>query len=124
VSGIREDLHRYFGLPFYCAMVSAAGYDADVAAYDAASSDRDAQLAAISESFVFGLCAIGDGLAVAQVLDRYRHAGAANPMITHIRGTEFESTLHAAAEPTVMPGGSSRPTSTAVACPALWRRPG
>jgi hypothetical protein len=66
VSGIREDLHRYFGLPFYRAMFSAAGYDADVAAYDAASGDRDAQLAAISECFVFDLCAIGDGLTVAR----------------------------------------------------------
>jgi hypothetical protein len=45
-------------------------------------------------------------------------------MITHIRGTDVESTLHAAAEPTFVPGASSRPTSTAVACPALWRRPG
>jgi hypothetical protein len=75
VSGIREELHRYFGLPFYRAMFSAA-------AYDAASGDQDAQLAAISERFVFDLCAIGDGPTVAQVLDRYRQAGAANPMIT------------------------------------------
>ncbi len=65
-SGIREDLHRYFGLPFYRAMFSAAGYDADVATYDAASGDRDAQLAAISECFVFDLCASGDGLTVAR----------------------------------------------------------
>ena len=108
VSGIREELHRYFGLPFYRAMFSAAGHDADVAAYDAASGDRDAQMAAISERFVFDRCAIGDGPTVAQVLDRYRQAGAANPMISHIRGTGFESTLHAAAEqPTAVPGASS-----------------
>ena len=89
-------------------MFSAAGYDADVVAYDAASGDRDAQLAAISERFVFDLCAIGDGPTVAQGLDRYRQAGAANPMITHIRGSDFESTLHAAAEqPTAVPGASS-----------------
>jgi hypothetical protein len=88
-------------------MFIAAGYDADVVAYDAASGDRDAQLAAISERFVFDLCAIGDGPTVAQVLDRYRQAGAANPMISHIRGTGFESTLHAAAEqPTAVPGPS------------------
>ena len=122
VSGIREELHRYFGLPFYRAMFSAAGHDADVAAYDAASGDRDAQLAAISERFDFDLCAIGDGPTVAQVLDRYRQAGAANPMITHIRGSDFESTLHAAAEqPTAVPrgivvtdvGGGRRPRSVA-----------
>lgn len=93
MSGIREELHRYFGLPFYRAMFSAAGYDAEVAAYAAASGDRGAQLAAISERFVFDLCAIGDGPTLTQVLDRYRQAGAANPMITHIRGTDFASTL-------------------------------
>jgi hypothetical protein len=89
-------------------MFSAAGYDADVAAYDAASGDRGAQLAAISERFVFDLCAIGDGPTLVRVLDRYRQAGAANPMITHIRGTDFASTLLAAAErPTAVPGASS-----------------
>jgi hypothetical protein len=111
-------------------MFSAAGYDADVVAYDAASGDRDAQLAAISERFVFDLCAIGDGPTVAQVLDRYRQAGAANPMITHIRGSDFESTLHAAAEqPTAVPrgivvtdvGGGRRPRSVAPARLA-WAR--
>jgi hypothetical protein len=33
--GIRAELHRYFGLPFYRAMFTQAGYEADIAAYDA-----------------------------------------------------------------------------------------
>jgi len=98
VAGIREELHRYFGLPFYRAMFVTAGYGPDVAAYDAAAGDREAQLAAISERFVFDLCAIGDPPTVSQVLDRYRHAGVGNPMITQIRGTDFALTLHAAAK--------------------------
>jgi alkanesulfonate monooxygenase SsuD/methylene tetrahydromethanopterin reductase-like flavin-dependent oxidoreductase (luciferase family) len=102
-AGIREELHRYFGLPFYRAMFVAAGYGADVAAYDSAAGDRGAQLAAISDRFVFDLCAIGDSATVAKVLDRYRLAGVSNPMITHIRGTDFASTLHAAADQATLP---------------------
>jgi alkanesulfonate monooxygenase SsuD/methylene tetrahydromethanopterin reductase-like flavin-dependent oxidoreductase (luciferase family) len=98
VEGIRAELHRYFGLPFYRAMFVAAGYGDDVAAFDAAAGDRTAQLDAISERFVFDLCAIGDSPTISQVLQRYRHAGAVNPMITHIRGTDFGPTLAAAAE--------------------------
>jgi alkanesulfonate monooxygenase SsuD/methylene tetrahydromethanopterin reductase-like flavin-dependent oxidoreductase (luciferase family) len=36
-AGIRTELHRYFGLPFYRAMFGQAGYEADIAAYDAAA---------------------------------------------------------------------------------------
>jgi alkanesulfonate monooxygenase SsuD/methylene tetrahydromethanopterin reductase-like flavin-dependent oxidoreductase (luciferase family) len=98
VKGIRAELRRYFGLPFYRAMFIAAGYGDDVAAFDAAAGDGAAQLNAISERFVFDLCAIGDSQTISQVLQRYRHAGAANPMITHIVGCDFEPTLVAAAE--------------------------
>ena len=55
-----------------------------LAAFDAAAGDRTAQLDAISERFVFDLCAIGDSPTISQVLQRYRHAGAVNPMITQI----------------------------------------
>jgi alkanesulfonate monooxygenase SsuD/methylene tetrahydromethanopterin reductase-like flavin-dependent oxidoreductase (luciferase family) len=98
VEGTRAELHRYFGLPFYRAMFEAAGYGDDVAAFDAAAGDRPAQLHAISERFVFDLCAIGDPQTIGEVLARYRHAGARNPMITQIRGTDFGPTLRAAAE--------------------------
>jgi alkanesulfonate monooxygenase SsuD/methylene tetrahydromethanopterin reductase-like flavin-dependent oxidoreductase (luciferase family) len=97
LSGVREELHRYFGLPFYRAMFQAAGYGDDVAAYDSAE-DPAAQLNAISERFIYDLCAIGDARAISGVLDRYRAAGANNPMITQIRGTDFLPTLQAAAE--------------------------
>jgi len=97
LAGIRDELHRYFGLPFYRAMFTAAGYAEDVAAYDAADGDRDKQLHAISESFVQDLCAIGDQTSVVAALQRYRAAGATNPMLTHIRGTDFAATLRAAA---------------------------
>ena len=98
VKGIRAELHRYFGLPFYRAMFIAAGYGDDVVAFDAAAGDGDGQLNAISERFVLDLCAIGDSQTISQTLQRYRRAGAANPMITHIWGTDFEPTLVAAVE--------------------------
>ena len=94
--GIREELHRYFGLPFYRAMFAAAGYRADLHAYDAADGDRAAQKAAISEDFVTALCAIGDTADVRSTITRYRQAGATNPILTAIRGTDFTASLRAA----------------------------
>ena len=93
--GIRAELHRYFGLPFYRAMFAQAGYEADIAAYDAAA-DVDAQRAAISDAFIEDLCAIGKPEDVAAGVARYRAAGATNPMITNIAGTDLRPTLHAA----------------------------
>jgi alkanesulfonate monooxygenase SsuD/methylene tetrahydromethanopterin reductase-like flavin-dependent oxidoreductase (luciferase family) len=94
--GIRAELHRYFGLPFYRAMFAQAGYQADVAAYDAAA-DVAAQHAAISDAFIEDLCAIGGPQDVAAGVARYRAAGATNPMITNIPGTDLGPTLRAAA---------------------------
>src|SRR6266566_1246411 len=93
--GIRAELHRYFGLPFYRAMFAQAGYEADIAAYDAAA-DVSAQRAAISDAFIEDLCAIGKPEDVAAGVARYRAAGATNPMITNITGTDLGPTLHAA----------------------------
>jgi alkanesulfonate monooxygenase SsuD/methylene tetrahydromethanopterin reductase-like flavin-dependent oxidoreductase (luciferase family) len=93
--GIRTELHRYFGLPFYRAMFAQAGYEADIAAYDAASGVT-AQRAAISDAFIEDLCAIGTPQEVAAGVARYRAAGATNPMITAITGTDLRPTLHAA----------------------------
>ncbi len=69
--GIRTELHRYFGLPFYRAMFAQAGYDADIAAYDAAASVT-AQRAAISDAFIADLCAIGKPADVAAGVARYQ----------------------------------------------------
>jgi alkanesulfonate monooxygenase SsuD/methylene tetrahydromethanopterin reductase-like flavin-dependent oxidoreductase (luciferase family) len=96
-AGIRSELHRYFGLPFYRTMFLTAGYGEDVAAYDAAAGDQARQLAAISDGFVDDLCAIGDAGSVTTALDRFRSAGATNVMITNIRGTDFSATMRAAA---------------------------
>lgn len=95
-AGIRAELHRYFGLPFYRTMFRTAGYGGDVAAYDAATGDQAKQLAAISDGFVNDLCAIGDVGSVIKALDRFRSAGATNVMITNIQGTDFSATMGAA----------------------------
>ena len=97
VAGVRAELHRYFGLPYYRAMFERAGYSADVAAYDAAAPDTEAQKAAISDAFIADLCAIGDAADVTAGISRYRSAGATNPVVTNVAGTDFEPTLRAAA---------------------------
>jgi alkanesulfonate monooxygenase SsuD/methylene tetrahydromethanopterin reductase-like flavin-dependent oxidoreductase (luciferase family) len=97
LDGIRNELHRYFSLPFYRAMFLRAGYGADLSAYDSAP-DRDSQKAAISSSFIEDLCAIGDAHDVAAGVSRYRSAGATNPLITYVAGTDFAATLRAAAD--------------------------
>jgi alkanesulfonate monooxygenase SsuD/methylene tetrahydromethanopterin reductase-like flavin-dependent oxidoreductase (luciferase family) len=93
--GIRTELHRYFGLPFYRAMFAQAGYQADIAAYDAAG-DAAAQREAIGDAFIQDLCAVGKPADVAAGVARYRAAGATNPMITNIAGTDLRPTLAAA----------------------------
>ena len=95
LAGIRAELHRYFGLPFYRAMFSAAGYDADLRAYDSADN-RDAQETAISEEFIAALCGIGDEAEARATIARYHAAGATNPILTAIQGTDFTRSLRAA----------------------------
>ncbi len=97
LAGVRNELHRYFGLPFYRAMFQAAGFADDVAAFDAASPDAQAQKLSISERFIDDLCAIGDDAAVRDGIQRYRDAGVTNPVVTAVLGTDFERTLRAAA---------------------------
>jgi hypothetical protein len=77
-------------------MFQAAGFADDVAAFDAASSDAEAQKLSISERFIDDLCAIGDAAAVRDGIQRYRGAGVTNPVVTAILGTDFEPTLRAA----------------------------
>jgi len=101
LDGVRSELHRYFGLPFYRAMFDAAGFGKDIAAYDAAAPDQEAQKQAISEEFVDALCALGDGRDVRAGIDRYRAAGATNPLVSAVAGSDFTATLHAAADAAV-----------------------
>jgi alkanesulfonate monooxygenase SsuD/methylene tetrahydromethanopterin reductase-like flavin-dependent oxidoreductase (luciferase family) len=97
LDGVRNELHRYYSLPFYRAMFDTAGFGTELAAYDAAAPDREAQKLAISEAFIGELCAIGDAEAVRDGVGRYRDAGATNLIVTAVWGTDFEQTLRAAA---------------------------
>jgi alkanesulfonate monooxygenase SsuD/methylene tetrahydromethanopterin reductase-like flavin-dependent oxidoreductase (luciferase family) len=92
---MRRDLIPYFGLPFYRAMIERTGFDADIAAFDAAAGDLEAMQAAISEEFLTELTAIGDEQAVRAGILRYRDAGASSPCIGPIAKTDFEATLRA-----------------------------
>jgi alkanesulfonate monooxygenase SsuD/methylene tetrahydromethanopterin reductase-like flavin-dependent oxidoreductase (luciferase family) len=96
LAGLRAELHRYFGLPFYRAMFTAAGFEKDLAAYDAAP-DRQAQELAISDEFIDALAAVGDAHAVRSGIARYRAAGATNPVVSPVLGTDYTATLRAAA---------------------------
>ena len=97
LDGVRSELHRYFGLPFYRAMFDAAGFGRDLAAYDAAAPDVEAQKKAIGEVFIEALCALGDEREVQAGIERYRAAGATDPLVSAVSGSDFAATLRAAA---------------------------
>jgi probable F420-dependent oxidoreductase len=94
-AAMRRDLIPYFGLPFYRAMIERTGFEADIAAYDAAAGDLDAMQAAISDEFVAELTAVGDERQVQEGLARYRDAGATSPCVGPIARTDFAATLRA-----------------------------
>jgi probable F420-dependent oxidoreductase len=94
---MRRELIPYFGLPFYRAMLERSGFDADIAAYDAAAGDFEAMQAAISDGFLQELTAVGDEDAVRAGIARYRDAGASTPSVGPIGGSDFEGTLRAGA---------------------------
>jgi alkanesulfonate monooxygenase SsuD/methylene tetrahydromethanopterin reductase-like flavin-dependent oxidoreductase (luciferase family) len=96
-AAMRTELLTYFSLPFYRAMIERSGFDADVAAFDAASGDADAMRAAISDRFLEALTAIGDEQTVRAGVARYAGAGATSPAVGHVPGTDFDVTLRAAA---------------------------
>ena len=97
LAGIRMELHRYFGLPFYRTMFKAAGFVADVAAYDKAAGDVQAQMQAISEDFIDQLVAVGNDDDVRRGVQRYVEAGVTNPVVAGILGTDYDATLRAVA---------------------------
>jgi len=96
-AAMRKDLIPYFGLPFYRAMIERTGFDADIAAYDAAAGDLEGMQAAISDGFLDELTAVGSEQDVQGGLERYRSAGAASPCLGPIPKTDFERTLRAGA---------------------------
>jgi alkanesulfonate monooxygenase SsuD/methylene tetrahydromethanopterin reductase-like flavin-dependent oxidoreductase (luciferase family) len=103
LTGIRMELHRYFGLPFYRTMFEAAGFAADVEAYDTAAGDVQAQMQAISEDFIDQLAAVGNDDDVRRGVQRYVEAGATNPVLAGILGTDYDPTLRAVAADIVAP---------------------
>jgi alkanesulfonate monooxygenase SsuD/methylene tetrahydromethanopterin reductase-like flavin-dependent oxidoreductase (luciferase family) len=98
-AAMRGDLLPYFGLPFYRAMLDRSGFDADIAAFDAAAGDIEAMKAAISDGFLEQLTAVGDEAAVHAGIERYRAAGATSPCVGPVPKTDFEATLKIAVAP-------------------------
>jgi alkanesulfonate monooxygenase SsuD/methylene tetrahydromethanopterin reductase-like flavin-dependent oxidoreductase (luciferase family) len=94
---IRGELLPYFGLPFYRTMLDRSGFGADIAAYDAAQGDSAKMREAISNEFLQGLTAVGDGPAVRAGIERYRAAGVTLPCVGPISKTDFDATLRAGA---------------------------
>ena len=94
---MRRDLLPYFGLPFYRAMIERSGFEADIAAFDAASGDPAAMGLAISDEFLALLTATGDAAGVRAGVQRYIDAGATSPCVGPIAKTDFDATLRAAA---------------------------
>lgn len=96
VDGVRAELHRYFGLPFYRKMFARAGYADDLVAYDAQST-LAGQKQAIGDGLIKHLAAVGSASDVRAVVQNYRDAGVTNPVISGVAGTDFLATLRGAA---------------------------
>jgi alkanesulfonate monooxygenase SsuD/methylene tetrahydromethanopterin reductase-like flavin-dependent oxidoreductase (luciferase family) len=95
-AAMRREVLPYFGLPFYRAMLERSGFEAEIAAFDAAAGDLEAMQAAISERFLGELAAVGNAAQVRDGIDRYRNAGTTSPCVGPIARTDFEATLRAA----------------------------
>jgi alkanesulfonate monooxygenase SsuD/methylene tetrahydromethanopterin reductase-like flavin-dependent oxidoreductase (luciferase family) len=95
-AAMRREVLPYFGLPFYRAMLERSGFDAEIAAFDAAAGNLEAMQAAISERFLDELAAVGNAAQVRDGVDRYRDAGTTSPCVGSIAHTNFEATLRAA----------------------------
>jgi alkanesulfonate monooxygenase SsuD/methylene tetrahydromethanopterin reductase-like flavin-dependent oxidoreductase (luciferase family) len=95
-AAMRREVLPYFGLPFYRAMLERSGFEAEIAAFDAAAGDLEAMQTAISERFLGELAAVGNAARVRDGIDRYRDAGTTSPCVGPIAHTDFEATLRAA----------------------------
>jgi alkanesulfonate monooxygenase SsuD/methylene tetrahydromethanopterin reductase-like flavin-dependent oxidoreductase (luciferase family) len=95
-AAMRREVLPYFGLPFYRAMLERSGFEAEIAAFDAAAGNLEAMQAAISERFLDELAAVGDAGQVRDGIGRYREAGTTSPCVGPIARTDFEATLRAA----------------------------
>jgi alkanesulfonate monooxygenase SsuD/methylene tetrahydromethanopterin reductase-like flavin-dependent oxidoreductase (luciferase family) len=97
-AAMRRDLLTYFSLPFYRSMIERSGFGGELEAFDSASGDAAGMQAAISDTFLDALTAVGDPSDVQDGIGRYREAGATSPSIGPIPGTDFEATLRAGAD--------------------------
>jgi alkanesulfonate monooxygenase SsuD/methylene tetrahydromethanopterin reductase-like flavin-dependent oxidoreductase (luciferase family) len=95
-AAMRREVLPYFGLPFYRAMLERSGFEAEIAAFDAASGNLEAMQTAISERFLDELAAVGNAAQVRDGIGRYRDAGTTSPCVGPIAHTDFEATLRAA----------------------------
>jgi alkanesulfonate monooxygenase SsuD/methylene tetrahydromethanopterin reductase-like flavin-dependent oxidoreductase (luciferase family) len=96
-AALRAELIPYFGLPFYRVMLERSGFGAEIAAYDHAAGGAEKMRAAISDTFLESLTAVGEEHAVRAGLARYRDAGATSPAVAPLPKTDFAATLRAAA---------------------------
>ena len=96
---LRRDLIPYFSLPFYRAMIERSGFGDSIAAYDAgmAKGDAEAAGAAISDTFLDRLAAIGSAEEAEATVQRYLDAGTTSPCIGGIPKTDLDATLEALA---------------------------
>jgi alkanesulfonate monooxygenase SsuD/methylene tetrahydromethanopterin reductase-like flavin-dependent oxidoreductase (luciferase family) len=109
LDGVRNELHRYFSLPFYRAMFEKAGLSDAIAAYDAAAPDREAQKLALGEPVIGLLSAIGAGDEVRSALRRYIDAGSTSVAMSPVAGSDVEVTLREAASAIGDPAASPDP---------------
>jgi len=93
---VRSYAHGYLGANRYRAMLHRCGFGADIAAYDAAST-QEGRLAAVSDRFVDAYTALGTAEDVQAGVARYAAAGATTVMLVHVEQTPFAATLEAAA---------------------------
>jgi alkanesulfonate monooxygenase SsuD/methylene tetrahydromethanopterin reductase-like flavin-dependent oxidoreductase (luciferase family) len=84
---MRRMLRSYFGAPFYRKLLAREGYGDEVAAFDAAGGDADAQRAAISDRFLEEVTLSGGA---AEVRERVERLGAAGVTLPFIRPTGSE----------------------------------
>jgi alkanesulfonate monooxygenase SsuD/methylene tetrahydromethanopterin reductase-like flavin-dependent oxidoreductase (luciferase family) len=95
---MRRDLLTYWSLPFYRAMIERSGFGEDTARFDEAmqTGDVNGAKAAIPDSFLDDLTAIGPADEVRAGIQRYADAGATSPCVGAVPRTDFNATLEAA----------------------------
>lgn len=93
----RKEFFTYMTLPFYRAVIAAAGYAAEIEAFDKAlgTGDMDTARAAISDGMLEHFCGIGDAATVRAKIAEYRAAGVTLPAVGAF-GVAVDETLEAA----------------------------